>query len=69
MAFIYREVYVGCGQRRDGRWDAIVIPPGAGRDDVRVVQPDLGNFGRGRDCRAVARTRTRVSSGGGLLSG
>src|SRR5229473_3686335 len=41
MTLIYREIYVGCGERQDGRWNVIVIPPGGARDDVRVVQPDL----------------------------
>jgi hypothetical protein len=41
MSLIYREIYVGCGERQDGRWNVIVIPPGGARDDVRIVQPDL----------------------------
>jgi hypothetical protein len=41
MSLIYREIYVGCGERQDGRWNVVVIPPGGARDDVRVVQPDL----------------------------
>ncbi len=28
MSLIYREIYVGCGERQDGRWNVIVIPPG-----------------------------------------
>jgi hypothetical protein len=30
-----------CGERRDGRWVVIVIPPAGDREDVRVVQADL----------------------------
>ena len=32
---------ISCGERQDGRWEVIVIPPGGLRDDVRVVQADL----------------------------
>ncbi len=32
---------MGCGERQDGRWDVIVIPPAGAREDVRIVQPDL----------------------------
>jgi hypothetical protein len=35
------EIHVGCGKRRDGRWNVIVIPPAGGRGDVRIVQDDL----------------------------
>jgi hypothetical protein len=31
MSLIYREIYVGCGERQDGRWNVIVIPPGGAR--------------------------------------
>jgi hypothetical protein len=41
MALIYREVYVGCGERPDGRWNVIAIPPGGARNDIRIVQADL----------------------------
>lgn len=41
MAHNYGEVYVGCGERKDGRGDVIVIPPAGEREDVRTVQADL----------------------------
>ncbi len=67
MSLIYREIYVGCGERQDGRWNVIVIPPGGARDDVRVVQPDLDILEAAEIARAIARTSTRASAGGGLL--
>ena len=41
MALVYSKIYAGCRQRQDGRWDVIVVPPGGGPDDVRVVQADV----------------------------
>jgi hypothetical protein len=40
-AHYYGEIYFGCGERRDGRWNVIVIPPAGEREDVRIVQDDL----------------------------
>jgi hypothetical protein len=40
-SYYYGEIYVGCGERKDGRWNVIVIPPAGERDDLRVVQADL----------------------------
>jgi hypothetical protein len=57
MALGYREIYLGCGQRQDGAWDVIVVPPGGGRDDVRVVQADLELLDGGE---IAARLRERV---------
>lgn len=57
MALIYREVYVGCGERPDGRWDVIAIPPGGARDDVRIVQADLELL---EAVHIAARLRERV---------
>jgi hypothetical protein len=57
MALIYREVYVGCGARQNERWDVIVIPPGGGRECVRVVQADLEIL---EAAEIAARLRERV---------
>jgi hypothetical protein len=39
-ALLWRD-YVGCGERRDGRWNVIVIPPVGEREDIRIVHADL----------------------------
>jgi hypothetical protein len=40
-AHYYGEIYLGCGERKDGCWDVIVIPLRGEREDVRVVQAEL----------------------------
>ncbi len=40
-SYYYGESYVGCGERKDGRWNVIVIPPAGEREDIRIVQDDL----------------------------
>ena len=40
-SYYYGEIYVGCGERKDGRWNMIVIPPAGEHDELRVVQADL----------------------------
>jgi hypothetical protein len=58
MGSIYREVYVGCGERSDGRWDLIVIPPGGGRNEMRIIRPDL-DMVEGMEIAAQLRERVR----------
>jgi hypothetical protein len=57
-AHYYGEVYVGCGERRDGRWDVIVIPPAGDREDVRIVQPAL-EFSEAAEIAGRLRQRVR----------
>jgi hypothetical protein len=58
VRLIYREIYVGCAERPDGRWNVIAIPPGGKRDDIRVVQPDL-EFLEAAEIGARLRERVR----------
>jgi transcriptional regulator with XRE-family HTH domain len=57
-AHYYGEVYVGCGERRDGRCDVIVVSPAGDREDVRIVQPDL-EFSEAADIAGRLRKRVR----------
>jgi hypothetical protein len=40
-SWYYGEIYVGCGERKDGRWNVIVVPPAGENHELRVVQTDL----------------------------
>jgi hypothetical protein len=57
-SYYYGEIYVGCGERKDGRWNVIVIPPAGERDELRVVQADL-EFLEAADVAARLRNQVR----------
>jgi hypothetical protein len=68
MSSSSRELYVACGERPDGRWDLIVIPPEGGRNEIRIVKPDF-DMVEGMQIAARLRERVRDFPQGRLLSG